>query len=108
MARLYFFAYLSGRDFFKVTPREGEADPENPSAVGDLEASSSEFLPDRKATGKLQGRDDPTRQLRKPPSVFTVFSPKSHIDDRAEQKPRQSRFNIRQWLGITPPGEAHM
>ena len=102
------FAYLSGHDFFKATPLEGEAHPENPSAIGDLKASSFEFLPDRKAIGKIQGRDDPTRQLRKPPSVFAFSGPKSHIDDRVKQTPRQSRFHIRQWLGIIPPGEAHM
>ena len=94
--------------FYKVTPREGEAHPENPSAVGDLGASFEfEFLPDRTAIGKIQGRDDPVRQFRKPPGVFALFSPKprpieANIDGRVKREHRQSRFHIRQWL------EAHM
>ena len=108
------FAHVSGHGFFKVTSREGGAYPKDPSAVGNLGASSSVLLPDRTTIGRVQGRDGPTRQLCKPPGMFTLFSPKprpieANIDGRVKQKHRQSRFHIRRpWLRIIPPEEANM
>jgi len=96
-----------------ATPDEGETCPEKPSAVGDPVDSSFLFLPGEKADGETRARNGSMPQSRKPPGMFTLFSPKprsieADIDDRVKQKPRQSRFHIRQWHGIIPPGEAHM
>ena len=99
----------SGYDSHTAVPYDRVAYPK-PSAVGDLLASSFLLASNTTGIGMGQAGSDPTRQLRKPPSMFSLYSSKSqtiNAGDHLKQKPRQSRFHIRQRIGKVFAGGAH-
>ena len=90
-----------------VIPNNREACAEKPS-VGDLANPSFLLVSDAALIATAQARDDPTRQLRRPASMLSLYSSKSQLaetdaspqlDNNVRHKSRQSRFRIRQRLG---------
>ena len=108
---LYVYLLLTNPDtgstISTVVSHDREMCTEKPS-VSDLVASSFLLVGDAAAVAMAQARDDLTYQPRRPASMLSLRSLRSHpiepdvppqVDDNIKHKPRHSRFHIRQRLG---------